>query len=92
MITDNSRYANNTLSMVAGSKGKLRTTIIPNNPAATQFSYTLHTVTGYDRLDTLANTYLGDSSLWWQIADLNPDTTIDWTNLPVGVTIRIPVA
>lgn len=91
MITSNSRYANDTLSMVAGSDGKKRTTILIPNPESTQFSYTLHTVTGYDRLDTLANTYLGDASLWWQIADINPDVTIDWSMMPVGVTIRIPV-
>lgn len=91
MITSNSRYVSNTLSMVTGSDGNLRTTIVPNNPEATQFSFMLHVVTGFDRLDTLANTYLGDSTLWWQIADINPDVTIDWSIMPVGATIRIPV-
>jgi hypothetical protein len=49
-------------------------------------------VTGFDRLDTLANTYLGDPSAWWQIANVNTDVTIDWTTMPVGATIRIPVS
>jgi hypothetical protein len=48
-------------------------------------------ITGFDRLDSLATTYLGDPSAWWQITRINPER-IDWTNLPVGTTIRIPVA
>ena len=91
MITSNSRYTGNALSLITGSDGVQRTTILPNEPVATQFSFRLHVVTGFDRLDTLANTYLGDSSLWWQIADINPDITIDWSSMPVGTTIRIPV-
>lgn len=91
MITSNSRYVDNTLSLVTGSDGLQRTTILPTEPEATQFSFMLHVVSGYDRLDTLANTYLGDASLWWQIADINPDVTIDWSIMPVGATIRIPV-
>ena len=91
MITSNSRYASNTLTLVTGSDGLQRTTILPNEPVSSQFSFMLHVVAGYDRLDTLANTYLGDSSLWWQIADINPDVTIDWSVMPVGATIRIPV-
>lgn len=91
MITSNSRYANDTLSMITGSDGIQRTTILLPAPAATQFSFMLHTVTGFDRLDILASTYLGDPSLWWQIAAINPDVTIDWSVMPVGATIRIPV-
>lgn len=91
MITANSRYASNTLTLVKGSNGINRTTIIPNTPKSTQFSYTTHVVTGFDRLDTLAAEYLGDPSAWWQIANINPDVTIDWSVMPVGVKIRIPV-
>lgn len=91
MITTNSRYASDPLVMLTGSDGVQRTTITLPEPASTQFSFMLHTVSGFDRLDTLAATYLGDPSLWWQIADVNPDVIIDWSVLPVGVTIRIPV-
>jgi hypothetical protein len=91
MITSNSRYVNDSLVMIEGSDGLLRTTIVLPEPTETQFSFMLHVVTGYDRLDTLANTYLGDASLWWQIAEINTDTAIDWTVMPVGATIRIPV-
>lgn len=91
MITSNSRYANDSLVMITGSDGVQRTTIIPAEPVATQFSYALHVITGFDTLHALANTYLGDPSLWWQITDINPDIAIDWTTLPVGATIRVPV-
>ena len=91
MITSNSRYVNDALVMIQGSDATLRTTITLSEPSKTQFSYMLHTITGFDRLDTLADTYLGDPSLWWQIADINPDVTIDWSVMPVGTTIRIPV-
>lgn len=91
MITANSRYANDSLVMIEGSDGNNRTTIVPPEPSATQFSFTLHTITGFDRLDNLALTYLGDASAWWQIANVNPDVTIDWSVMPVGATIRIPV-
>lgn len=91
-ITTNSRYATDPLVMITGSDGINRTTITLPEPESTQFSFMLHTVTGFDRLDNLANTYLGDSSLWWQIADINPDVIIDWSVLPVGVQIRIPVS
>jgi hypothetical protein len=48
-------------------------------------------ITGFDRLDSLAQVYMGDASAWWQIAAVNPDVAIDWSVLPVGATIRIPV-
>lgn len=91
MITANSRYSNDALSMITGLDSKQRTTILMAEPSPTQFSFTTHVVTGVDRLDTLADTYLGDPSAWWQIADINPDVTIDWSIMPVGATIRIPV-
>lgn len=90
MITSNSRYASDTLSLIAGSDGIHRTTIILPEPTSSQFSFVEHVVTGFDRLDLLAQTYLGDPSQWWKIAALNPDVTIDWSALPIGATIRIP--
>lgn len=90
MITSNSRYASDTLSLIEGSDGKHRTTIILPEPSSTQFSFVEHIVTGFDRLDLLAQTFLGDPSQWWKIAAINPDIAIDWSHLPVGTTIRIP--
>lgn len=91
MITSNSRYASDTLSLITGSDGVQRSTIILPEPVASQFSYVEHIVTGVDRLDTLAQSFLGDASQWWKITAVNPDIAIDWSVLPVGATIRIPV-
>jgi hypothetical protein len=77
--------------MVQGSDGQKRTTITLPEPVPQTFSFTTHVITGFDRLDSLAATYLGDPSAWWQICHINPER-IDWTQLPVGETIRIPVA
>lgn len=90
MITSNSRYTNANLVMIQGSDGNRRTTVIPPEPKVTQFAYTTHVITGFDRLDTLASQYLSDPSAWWQICRINPER-VDWTVLPVGETIRIPV-
>lgn len=92
MIASNSRYASDPLVMITGSDGVARSTITLPEPSATQFTFSYHIVTGFDRLDTLAQQYLGDPSLWWQIANINPDVTIDWSVMPVGATIRIPAS
>ena len=44
-----------------------------------------------DRLDALANKYLGDSQLWWQILDINPEV-INPFNITPGTQLRIPNA
>lgn len=44
-----------------------------------------------DRFDTLAQTYYGDSSLWWVISIANTDINNQSSlNIPVGSQIRIP--
>lgn len=43
-----------------------------------------------DRIDVLAYAMLGDSRLWWLIADLNVDVIPDPQYLPVGEYIFIP--
>ena len=47
------------------------------------------TISEGSRVDVLAYTYLGDSRLWWVIADLNRDIE-DWYNIPAGALIYIP--
>lgn len=91
MITSNSRYASDKIALIEGSDGLHRSTIILPEPAATSFSFIEHVVTGFDRLDVLAQSFLGDASQWWKIAEVNPDIGIDWSVLPVGAIIRIPV-
>ena len=49
-----------------------------------------HTVILGDRLDTLAASLLGDSRLWWILADLNPETVPDTHLLQPGATLLVP--
>jgi len=56
---------------------------------ATKF-YTYEWVDG-DRLDTLANKFLGNPQLWWKIMDLNPEI-IDPTSIAPGTLLRLPSA
>ena len=44
-----------------------------------------------DRLDNLANRYLGNPALWWQILDINPEV-LDPTEIAPGTQLRIPNA
>jgi nucleoid-associated protein YgaU len=48
----------------------------------------LHTVTGGDRIDLLAHSYLGDARLWWIICDYN-DIFFPLELTP-GTDLRIP--
>jgi len=43
-----------------------------------------------DRLDVLASSYYGDSSLWWIIASANPSIRRDSLNVTPGIQLRIP--
>lgn len=47
-----------------------------------------YTVTQGDRIDVLAYRHLGDSRLWWAIADLNPG--VDPLRLRGGETLWLP--
>lgn len=42
-----------------------------------------------DRFDILANRFLGQPTLWWILADANPEVTYPDVLIP-GSTIRIP--
>ena len=51
-------------------------------------TYEIQTAAG-DRIDLIAADYLGDSRLWWVIADLNADRLPDPLNIPDGTVLRI---
>jgi nucleoid-associated protein YgaU len=58
-----------------------------SRPGFTRF---LHYETAlFDRLDTLAYRFYGDSTLWWMIADANPEILFPEPLVP-GSVIRIP--
>jgi nucleoid-associated protein YgaU len=88
-ISANSRYSNS-LVVTFDVKGASRQVIVPGEQLAFSFPYVSHTLTDEERLDTLAQTYYGDATQWWKIADGNPDIALDWSSIPVGTTLRIP--
>lgn len=53
-------------------------------------SYVLYTSNDGDTFDLLAAKYLGDSTRYWEIADINPQ--IEWPDrIPTGTVVRIPI-
>lgn len=82
-----SRYDYNKTQKLKDGRTVYRTRLYPNIPKSDQDIYVV-TQTG-DRLDTLANEFYKDSSLWWIIATANNihDATFA---LEDGTTLRIP--
>jgi nucleoid-associated protein YgaU len=82
-----SRYENNETQKLKNGRNVYRTRIYPNIPKTDKDIYIV-TQTG-DRLDTLANQFYGDSSLWWIIATANNihDATFAVED---GTTLRVP--
>lgn len=64
-----SRYDNNETKKLGDGRVVYRSKIYPQIPLRDDDIYVV-TQTG-DRLDTLANQYYNDSSLWWIIASAN---------------------
>lgn len=88
MISSTSRYADSDLVLIASGRGT-NLTVVPSQQQEWSFQFTYHLVIATDRLDLLAQQYYGDPTLWWNIADANPEI-LDWTVLTPGQTIRIP--
>jgi len=53
-------------------------------------SYNYYVSVDGDTFDLLAARFLGDSTRYWEIADINPQ--VQWPDrIPTGTTIRIPI-
>ena len=81
------RYKNNPTKKLKDGRVVYRTKIYPNIPKSDKDIYIV--TQGGDRLDTLANQFYNDPSLWWIIASANNihDATFA---LPDGTTLRVP--
>lgn len=90
MITATSRYAQGTLVRMPDENGVYRLAVLRTVPPATA-AFTLYIWQVGNRPDIVANTLLGDPSLWWAIFDINPEL-IDPLNVPPGTAVRIPIA
>ena len=99
MISANSRYANSAVITAQRTKpgfsaGSILKTdirvIVFSQPQDFTIQYTFYQITGADTVDLLAYRYYSDPTLWWQIANANPEIT-NWSQLVVGSLIRIPL-
>lgn len=89
MISANSRYASSQVVALTRN-GQVVNVIVPGEQTAVTFNYISHLLTDNDRLDNLSAQYYGDPTLWWQIANANPELDPDWTNIEPGTVIRVP--
>ena len=82
-----SRYENNETQKLDDGRLVYRTKIYPNIPLKDDDIYIMTQVG--DRLDTIANQFYGDASLWWIVATANNIHKASFTVSP-GTTLRIP--
>jgi len=82
-----SRYDKNSIKKLADGRRVYSSKIYKSIPKSDRDIYIV-TQSG-DRLDTIANQFYGDSSLWWIIATANNihDGVIA---VPDGTTLRVP--
>ena len=80
------RYENNKIKVDKDGKRVYTTTYYPRIPLSNSDQFIL-TKDGM-RLDQLAQTFYGDSTLWWVIASANKIR--GFTSLKSGTALRIP--
>jgi nucleoid-associated protein YgaU len=89
MIASNSRYAQSNIVVANNLDGADIQAIVPGIQGSYSFTYTFYLVKQFDTMSDLAFNSYGDPTLWWLIADANPEIML-WDVLPVGKFIRIP--
>lgn len=88
MITQGSRYTNSEI-IAATVHGKPAQVIVPGTPKPQKMSFTVYVSTVSDSVEGLAERFYSDATLWWRIADANPEV-LWWGYLPPGTRLRIP--
>lgn len=91
MIFTDSRYAQGKIFKAHDARTNTYSlTVLRRYP--TQYANFRHyTWVERDRIDYVAEEFLGSSEYWWMIMDFNPEV-IDPFDIPVGTVIRIPHA
>lgn len=89
MIYQGSRYENADVVRMQQA-GQTRLTVVPQpQHEIVVVDYAYYRVVEGDRIDALADRYLGDPELWWVIAEANPHRSF-YAELPAGALLRIP--
>jgi phage tail protein X len=89
MIYSSSRYAGDTLALVTDNQGDTRNTILLPQPVAVKLQFLTYNWSQFDRIDLLAYRFFGNATLWWKIANANPEI-LYWDIVTPGTQIRIP--
>jgi hypothetical protein len=90
MIYQDSRYVEGTVVTAQDARTQdYQVAVFRNFPEDIK-NFVTYTWKERDRLDILAYTVFGSSSLWWRIMDFNPELGNGF-NIPVGTVIRIPI-
>jgi phage tail protein X len=89
MITTDSRYANGNIFRAPGTRKNPYQVVVSRVFPNVIDDYFLYTWKENDRIDMVANRFYGNTSLWWQILDFNPEVLDPW-QIPVGTALRIP--
>jgi hypothetical protein len=86
-----SRYADGVIFKAWDArKGQYNQSVFRQWPGYSM-SYFMYEVVDGDRLDNLANRFLGDPQFWWTIMDINPEIN-DVLTIKPGTQLRIPNA
>lgn len=89
MIATNSRYISDLVVRVQDANGNWNLAVYTSIPADQRIQYIYHTMTQGDTLTQLAYYAYNDDTLWWYIANANPEVQY-WDDVPAGTVIRIP--
>jgi hypothetical protein len=92
MISSRSRYRYATVERGPNRSGDSSVSAlnIPSKPALS-FNFTYYQWTSTDRVDHLARYFFDDETMWWIIANSNPEILV-WDEVEAGTIIRIPRA
>lgn len=82
------RYDNTTILKTQQDRPYIKGKYYPNIPLSESDVYIITTVG--DRLDSLANSYYNDNTLWWVIAMANNNVTKGALYPEPGTQLRIP--
>jgi prophage DNA circulation protein len=89
MIFTDSRYADGIVTRAIDSRNNTYQLSLFRQFPEDSSEFYLYTWTQRDRIDLVANEFLGDPSLWWVLMDYNPEI-VNPLDIPMGTSIRIP--
>lgn len=89
-IYNDSRYAESTVDYFTKKEnGVVYPIIFYSFDSLESISFTYHTYVAGETLQAISQTYFQNPSLWWTIAEYNPEIT-DLLNIDPGTVLRIP--